>query len=322
MLVVVQTVHVWVVPHLAATQRRVSVTLQSDAVYLVLRQQVTLGGTSLDEHFREVLVEEYLFQLGCWVECYLDDFCLAIGVGSEVDYARAFRARRQVVFAVAGDGWHVEALDIVVTLATIAVDGIVDGALVVLLEDVQPDDVFAHEQLVGDTDYLELTILIEDDDVIDVRTVADKLVLLQTRTDEAVLAVDVQFLVGLDDLGGLDGVEVANLRQSRMVLAVLVFQELEPLGRHLYEVGQVAVYLINLCLDAGHQLVSLVLVEFQDALHLDFQQLQDVVLGDLTHHLRIERCQSFVDMFADAVNVGCLLELLILIDAFLDEYLL
>ena len=50
MLVVVQTIDVWVIPHLATTERGVSVTLQSDAMYLVLRQQVTLGGTSLDKH--------------------------------------------------------------------------------------------------------------------------------------------------------------------------------------------------------------------------------------------------------------------------------
>ena len=41
-LVVVQTVHIGIIPHLAASEGRVAVTLQSDAVHGVLRQQVTL----------------------------------------------------------------------------------------------------------------------------------------------------------------------------------------------------------------------------------------------------------------------------------------
>ena len=41
-LIVVQAVHIGIIPHLAASEGRVAVTLQSDAVHGVLRQQVTL----------------------------------------------------------------------------------------------------------------------------------------------------------------------------------------------------------------------------------------------------------------------------------------
>ena len=67
-----------------------------------------------------------------------------------------------------------------------------------------------------------------------------------------------------------------------MVLAVFVLQELEPVGGDLGEVCQVAVYFLDLCLQTGHELVGLVLVELQDALHLDFQQFQDIVLRYLS----------------------------------------
>ena len=92
--------------------------------------------------------------------------------------------------------------------------------------------------------------------------------------------------------------------------------------RHLHQVSQVAVYFLYLRLDARHQLVSLLLVEFQDALHLYFQQFQYVVLRHLAHQGGVVRRQSFVNMLAYGVNVGCLLKFLVLIDAFLDEYLL
>jgi hypothetical protein len=49
--VVVQTVDIRVVPHLSSAQRRVAMTLQSDAVHLELRQQVALRGTPFDKYF-------------------------------------------------------------------------------------------------------------------------------------------------------------------------------------------------------------------------------------------------------------------------------
>ena len=58
-----------------------------------------------------------------------------------------------------------------------------------------------------------------------------------------------------------------------MVFAVFVLEELEPVGRHLREVGEVAFYLLDLRLQTCHELVGLLLVELQDALHLDLEQL-------------------------------------------------
>ena len=104
-----------------------------------------------------------------------------------------------------------------------------------------------------------------------------------------------------------------------MVLAVLVLEELEPLCGDLRQVGEVAVDVLNLGLDAGHELVGLVLVELKDALHLDFQKAEDVVLRHLAHHLGIVWRQAVVDVLTDGVDVGSLLEFLVLIDALLDE---
>ena len=184
------------------------------------------------------------------------------------------------------------------------------------------ENVLAHKKLVGHADNLVLAVAVEDDDVVDVGAVADVLVLLQTRTDETVVAVDVELLVSLRHLRGLDGVEAAYLCQSRVVLAVFVLEELEPRGRHLDEVCQVAVYLVDLGLDACHQFVGLVLVELQDSLHLDFQQSQDVVLRHLADECGVVGRQPLVDMFANGVDIRCLFELLVLIDTLLDEYLL
>ena len=55
-LIIVDTVDIWVEPNLSATQGAVSVTLQTDAADSALGEEVALGGTSLDEDVGEVLL--------------------------------------------------------------------------------------------------------------------------------------------------------------------------------------------------------------------------------------------------------------------------
>ena len=322
-LVVVQTVDVGVEPHLAAAQRRVALRLERDAVYGEFRQDVTLRRASLDlDGGKRALQEDahagMLLQHRGF-ERHLDDLGLAVGVGREVEHAAARGALRQVYLAVAGHAGDVESLDEARAGLAVAIHHIIYSALVVLLEHTQPQHVLAYKQLFGHAHHLELTVAVEDDDVVDVGAVAYEFVLLQSCADESFCTVDVELLVGLGHLCSLDGVEVLDLRQTRMVLAVLVLEELEPGGRLLREVSQLVVYLLYLGLDAGHQLVGLVLVELQDALHLNLQQLQYVVLRHLAYQGGVVGRQPFVDMLADGIDVGCLLKLLVLIDALLDE---
>lgn len=42
-------------------------------------------------------------------------------------------------------------------------------------------------------------------------------------------------------------------------------------------------------------------------------------LVTLADHLRVIRSQSLVDMLADGIHIGCLLEFLVLIDTLLNE---
>ena len=183
------------------------------------------------------------------------------------------------------------------------------------------EHVLAHKHLVRHTDDLVFSVFVEDDDIVDVRTVADKLVLLQPCADEAIGAIDVEFLVGLSHLCSLDGVEIANLREARMFLAVFVLEELEPTGGHFHQIGQITINFLNLGLDTGHQFVGLFLIELQDALHLDLQQFQDVVLRHLTNEGGIVGRQTVVDMLTDLIDVRRLLELTVLIDTLFDENL-
>ena len=321
-LVVVQTVHVRIVPHFAPSEGGVAVTLQSDAMDGELCQEISFRCAPLDGNLREILVDEDFPEFRIRFERHLDDLRLAVGVGCEVHHLRSRCALRQIVLLITGDAGHVESLDEAISFLAITVDRIISGTGIVLLEDIEIEHVFAYEHLLSHTDNLVFAVFVEDDDVVEVRAVAHKLVLLQACADEAVRPIDIEFLVRFGHLRGFDGVEVADLRHSGVLLAVLVLKELEPTGRHFDEVRQVAIDLIYLCFQASHQFVGLVLIELQDALHLDFQQFEYVVLRHLTDHLGVVGRQALVDMLADGIDRWSLFEFLVFIDALLDEDLL
>ena len=319
-LVVVQTVHIGVIPHLASSERGMAVALQSDACQRIFTQYVSLRDAPLDGNFGEVFQYERALAICSGIENGLDYFCLAIRIGGHIDDFRAWRALCDIVFAVAGDGRDEEALDEIRSLLAIAIDHVVDCALVVFLEHLQMHDVFPNKQLVGYTHHLVFSVLIKYNNVIDVGAVADELVAFERRSDESLLAVDVEFFVCLNHLHRLNRIEILEFRLSGMVGSVFLPDIFEPLHRHVRHVCQVAVDALHLCLHLCDGFVSLVAVELENALHLDFQQPQDIVLGHLANHLRIERCQPLVDIFAGSIDGRCVLERFAFIDALLDEY--
>lgn len=169
-LIIVDAVYIRVEPNLSSSQGTVSVALQSDAADGSLGEQVALGSTSLDEDFREIFLQEDALAFFAQIRFhrYLDDFCFAIWIGGEVDNAASRSSLRDVVELVARHSGYVESLDEVVALLAITIYAVVDGSLVVLFEHLYVEDVLTHEYLVGNLGYLEFSILVEDDDVVEV----------------------------------------------------------------------------------------------------------------------------------------------------------
>ena len=201
-----------------------AVTLQANAMNALLGEQITFGCTPLDEDIFKVAFQENIlsFFLGINVQRNLYALGFAIGIGREINHLRAGSTQGQVVFAVARHGRHVETLHIVKALFAIAINHIIDSAFVVFLEHLQPNDAFAHKNLVGHLQHLIFSVAIENDHIVNIRTVAHKLILLQPRSDEAFLAIDIEFLIGLHHFGTVNGVETADFRATRMRLAVFL----------------------------------------------------------------------------------------------------
>ena len=202
MLVVVDSLHVGVPPHLASAKCATAVGFQLDAEDVVLGQLVAAAAAALDGHLAEVFFEDEALDALVGLECDFYDFGFAVGVGREPCHAGLRRAHRQVVFAVAGDGRHVEALYVGDARCPVFVACVVDGARVVLLEYGDVDYLYfaflasgffglAHKDFLGHLYDFVCAVFVEDDDVVDVGAVADEFVLLQACADEAVGPVDV-----------------------------------------------------------------------------------------------------------------------------------
>ena len=81
---------------------------------------------------------------------------------------RTCRTHREVILLVARHTGYVESLHVIVALLTVTIYHVVCSAEVVLLPYLHVDDVLAYEYLIRNTDDLILTVLVEDDDVINV----------------------------------------------------------------------------------------------------------------------------------------------------------
>jgi len=245
---------------------------------------------------------------------------LPVGVGTEVKDARAGPPLGDVVFFVACHPRHGKALHQIAGLAAVAVDDVVDGAAVVLLEDTHMDDVLADERLVGHPGDDIASVAQEDDHIIDVGTFGDELVFLEAGAHEALLAVDIETGVGHSHLGGDDGLEVAYLGLPGISSAVFLPDLLVVVDGVIVEVGQVVLHLLQLLLDGTDSLLGFLDIIFGDTLDLYLRQVDDVVVADLAEEEFLEGCQPLVDGLDDRLPGLALLY--IAVDPVLDEDLL
>ncbi len=155
---------------------------------------------------------------------YSYDFGFAVGVGGEVYDFGARCSLREVVLFVAYESGGGKAFHIIVSGLAVTVDYIIYSSSVLLAEDGDMQGVGADEHFLGDLDGFIFTIFIEDDDIVDIGARAEVLVVFERGSDEAVLSVDIQFLVGFDNGIDIDVGEVANLGESWMVGTILLFE--------------------------------------------------------------------------------------------------
>ena len=242
-------------------------------------------------------------------------------VGTEIHYLGTRLALCQVIFLVTCQTGGGKTFHKVCAVTSVAVDHIVYGALVVLLEHVKIEHVLTHKQFVGHLDHLVTAVLVEQDNVIQVRAVAYELVFLEFHAYESVGTVYVEFLVCLDNLCGNYSVKILYLSLALILCPVLVLEHVEPFDGYCNHVAQILVNAGYVGLHLGDSLLGLVLVELEDTGHLDLHQAEDIILGHLTDHLRIVRSQAVINMLTGSIHCRSLFKFTVFIDTLFNEYL-
>ena len=112
------------------------------------------------------------------LEGHFDYFGFAIGVSREIDDAATRCAHGEVIFFIFRQTRNEESFHVVWPGFAVAINHIVDGSLVVLLEDGYVLGVGSDKDLVRHAYYLIFAVFVEDDDVVDIGAVAEELIFL------------------------------------------------------------------------------------------------------------------------------------------------
>ena len=182
-----------------------------------------------------------------WFRAQVDfhRFGLAVGVGSEIEHFRARLFLRHIIFAVARNSLNSKAFHIHSAFFSVAVDGVVDGALVVFAEHGHVNNVLAHEFLVLHLGNQIFTIGAEYNYIVDVRAVAYIFVFLQACANKAFLAVAVEFLVRFGHLRHLNVVETADFSLAVAVFAIFLLNLTEVIDCEVDNMLQIVLHLGN-----------------------------------------------------------------------------
>ena len=224
----VEAEHVGVEPDFQSAECRNSFLFQREAVNLVFRHEIAHRPFPFDGEGAEVDVELKFGQTWTRFQGDADNLGLAVMVGREPGYARARKSGSQVIFVVTLDAGNREPLHVEGSAAAVLIDDIVDRACVVALEYTDMEHVLAYEQLFLDFHNLVAAVAVDDDDIVEARATAYRVIFLQTGADESFVAVEIELFVGLGHGGGGNGVEAAYDRVAREGGSVALLQVLEP----------------------------------------------------------------------------------------------
>ena len=184
------------------------------------------------------------------------------------------------------------------------------------------EDVGSNEQFLRHLHHLVFTVLVEDDDIIDIGAVEEELVFLETRPYEAFLAIDIEFFVVLYDGFDVDCAEVSYLRTTRICLAVFLLQHLEPSDSIIRQMVEVLHASFDFLLEILHQFVRFLGIELGDTNHSDLKELFNILGAYLADELRFERREGFIHELNEFLFRSGVFVSLLLINTVLNENLL
>ena len=255
--VCIQPEHILIKPDLAAAQGGYSLLLHDDLVDRILCQDIAMGIPPLDRQFTEIHFKVQVADPGLGFEGYPDGFGFPVRIGAQVEDPGIFIAFGQVVFLVPCDPGDRTAFHHGISALAIPVNEVINGPGIILLEHGYVDDILTSKYLLVYLGHLERPIPADRQDIIDIRTVTNKLVFLQGSAEETFLPVDIQFLVGRNHFGRHDGIKTPDLCTSFPSFSVFLLYLLVIIDRERDDVCQMVFYFIYLFFNASDMFIRL-----------------------------------------------------------------
>ena len=103
------------------------------------------------------------------------------------------------------------------------------------------------------------------------------------------------------------------------MLAILFFDEAEPVDGDVGHVRQVVLNIFQFGLNLRHQLVGLVFIKLQDALHLYLHEAKDIVACHLTNKVFLKGRKFLVDKGYGGIHIGSIFKAALFVDALFNE---
>ena len=119
----------------------------------------------------------------------------------------------------------------------------------------------------------------DGEDAVEDGAFGDEFVLAPVQADEAVLAVDIEALIGGNDLGGVDLRDLVVAGAALDPFAIFCLEHLEPRNGVTGQILEVRLGLFDPLLDLLHRLFGLEAIVRGDALDPDLRQPDDVLVG-------------------------------------------
>ena len=268
--------------------------LKRDGFDIEFRQHISSRCTGLDSQFGEVFGDLEFLEVQGGFECHFDDLRFAIRIDGKIDDSGAGFALREIVFLIFRDAGDIESLHEIGALLAITIDDIIDSTIVAAFEDRDMEYIRPDEQLLRDLNNLIFTVLMEDDDIVDIRAIEEEFIFLESGTDESFRAVDIEFLIILHHCLDIDGAEVTHLGATRIRLAVFALEHLKPRDSIVRQMVEILNTSFDFLLEVLHQFVSFLGVELGDTNHSDLEKFLDILGADFANELRFERREGLI----------------------------
>ncbi len=197
-------------------------------------------------------------------------FGFTVRIGREIGHPRAFCAFCQVVFLVACYAGYGKPFHVRESGFSVAVNGIVNCSFVVPFENGNVQRIFPDKCLFRNFGYKISPVAAENNNVVDIGTIAYKFLFSEACSHKSFLAVDIQFFIFHHHFRGLDVLETPDFGLPFAAFSVLAFQVAEPFDGKRNDVFDVVDHLVDFVFDGQDVFVGFILVEFQDTGHSQF----------------------------------------------------